>query len=347
MPPRLMITARPVVLLEDHARALGIDFPGFAAEVGIDVSQLYGRDAEVSCAAFADLLERFARLTNDEQFALGYVEAMPARPAGVYQTIVHHSETLRDAFRAMSRFLALITDALTITYSENETSGSLTFEFASPDVARPQFITGQLGLIAVRARQLLGPFCRPQRVQFSFDMPRAVDKYMTTFGALPEFSSELNRISYALEHVRQPLPSADPELLSQLNGYGLELLNGGTKSKTTIERVAHFIAGALQRGEANELEACRALNIGRRTLQRELAASGTTFRQILQGERMRLARQYLIDSELSLTAISLLLGYSELSAFSRASRTWFSMSPSALRQTRRAPPKDREPTRTG
>ena len=56
----------------------------------------------------------------------------------------------------------------------------------------------------------------------------------------------------------------------------------------------------------------------------------------MEDTRMRLARHYLLNTNLSLTAIAFLLGYSELSAFSRAARVWLGDTPSALRKRKRA-----------
>lgn len=335
MPSHLNITARPVVLLGDYARSQGMDFTPLARRAGLDVEMLDRPDAEVSCAAFATLLELLADATGDPQYALGYTEAMPARPTGVYQMIVYHSESLRDAFRAMARFSALVTDAFAITYAEAETGGSLSFTFANERVAQRQFVAGQLGIIAVRARQLLGAECRPQAVEFTFAAPPATDKFLATFGVSPRFGQQCNRITFSPDVLHRPLTSAprrDPRRLAAIGRQSPE--TDGPLGEVTA-RVAQFLAGALQRGEADELETCRSLNIGRRTLQRELATSGTSFRQLLRDERTRLARHYLIETDLSLTSISLLLGYSELSAFSRASKAWFGISPSILRQSSR------------
>ena len=336
MPSRLHITARPVVLLGEYARSHGLDFTPYARRAGLTPEHLDKPDAEVPCAAFATLLELLAVETNDPQYVLGYVEAMPARPTGVYQMIAYHSDTLRDAFRAMARFSALVTNAFSITFSESGNAGSLTFTFANEQVAQRQFVAGQLGIIAVRARQLIGAHCRPNSVEFTFSPPPATDKFLATFGVPPRFDQEFDRISYSADLLHRPLVAAHKSQLRKIDDYrhgGAAI--GGTDNHATV-KVAQFIAGALQRGEASELETCRSFKIGRRTLQRELAIAGTTFRQLLQDERARLARHYLVETDLSLTSISLLLGYSELSAFSRASKTWFGISPSIFRQSSRS-----------
>ena len=48
--------------------------------------------------------------------------------------------------------------------------------------------------------------------------------------------------------------------------------------------------------------------------------------------RKALAEQYLMEGKLQLSEIAYLLGYSELSTFSRAAKTWFGVSPTAYRR---------------
>jgi AraC-like DNA-binding protein len=49
--------------------------------------------------------------------------------------------------------------------------------------------------------------------------------------------------------------------------------------------------------------------------------------------RRSLAEQYIHDNSLTLTEISLLLGFSEPSSFSRAFKSWTGKAPSEARQT--------------
>ena len=64
-----------------------------------------------------------------------------------------------------------------------------------------------------------------------------------------------------------------------------------------------------------------------RTLQRELRRSGYLFKQLLTDTRVELARTYLRESDLPLYEIAELLGYRNESAFSRAFKTQFGLSP--------------------
>jgi AraC-like DNA-binding protein len=72
--------------------------------------------------------------------------------------------------------------------------------------------------------------------------------------------------------------------------------------------------------------------VDRRTLSRRLRAEGTTFRQLANEAKFRVANQLLADTTMSVTQISEVLGFSELAAFTHAFRRWSGTTPSAWRR---------------
>ena len=92
------------------------------------------------------------------------------------------------------------------------------------------------------------------------------------------------------------------------------------------------LADLLARGEANADSACRALRLSRRTLQRRLKAEKTSFQRILREVRAELAVNYLRDARLKSLEIAMLLGYSNISSFTTAFKSWYNMPPAEYRQ---------------
>jgi AraC-like DNA-binding protein len=78
-------------------------------------------------------------------------------------------------------------------------------------------------------------------------------------------------------------------------------------------------------------DVAEALGVPRWTLQRRLADHGYTFSETVDLVRKTLAEHYVRRSFVPLLDVAEALGYSELSAFSRAFRRWFGVSPSAFR----------------
>ena len=92
------------------------------------------------------------------------------------------------------------------------------------------------------------------------------------------------------------------------------------------------LADLMARGEANADAACRALKLSRRTLQRRLKAEKTSFQSILKEVRAELAINYLKDARLRSLEIAMLLGYSNISSFTTAFKSWYDVPPAEYRQ---------------
>jgi AraC-like DNA-binding protein len=92
------------------------------------------------------------------------------------------------------------------------------------------------------------------------------------------------------------------------------------------------LADLMARGEANADAACRALLLSRRTLQRRLRAEKTSFQKILQEVRAELAVNYLSDERVKALEVAMLLGYSNISSFTTAFKSWYDMPPAEYRQ---------------
>ena len=108
------------------------------------------------------------------------------------------------------------------------------------------------------------------------------------------------------------------------------------KSLNTGDNIAAELKGRLARllaqGEANADAACRALKLSRRTLQRRLKAERTSFQAVLNEVRAELAVRYLRDERLKALEVAMLLGYSSISSFTTAFKSWYNMPPAEYRE---------------
>ena len=93
-----------------------------------------------------------------------------------------------------------------------------------------------------------------------------------------------------------------------------------------------MLAELLAAGEATANDACRALKLSRRTLQRRLRAEKTSFQKILNEVRAVLAVNYLSDRRLKALEVAMLLGYSSISSFTTAFKSWYDMPPAEYRE---------------
>jgi len=98
-----------------------------------------------------------------------------------------------------------------------------------------------------------------------------------------------------------------------------------------IDQARAVILATIPSGDSSEAVIARKLGLGERTLRRKLEEHGSCFRQLLEQARITSARRMLREPGKSVSEIATALGFSEVSAFSRAFRRASGTSPRAYR----------------
>lgn len=122
------------------------------------------------------------------------------------------------------------------------------------------------------------------------------------------------------------------QLTGHLTGQVDRYLRSLGKEDNLVAQLKRRIAELLAQGEANADAACRAMRLSRRTLQRRLKAEKTSFQKVLTEVRAELAVRYLKDTRLKALEVAMLLGYSNISSFTTAFKSWYDMPPAEYRQ---------------
>ncbi len=121
-------------------------------------------------------------------------------------------------------------------------------------------------------------------------------------------------------------------MYSQLIEQAEKYLRSLYEQDNIAGQLKRMLAELMAAGEANADTACRALLLSRRTLQRRLRAEKTSFKKVLQEVRAVLAVNYLSDKRLNGLEVAMLLGYSSISSFTTAFKSWYDIPPAEYRQ---------------
>ena len=101
------------------------------------------------------------------------------------------------------------------------------------------------------------------------------------------------------------------------------------------ERVSVALFELLPGGRSQIGDVARALGVSARTVQRRLGQEDTTYRDVLDHTRARLAQHYLTKTQLTTTEIAFLIGYDDPKSLYPAFRSWTGMTPQAVRDATR------------
>jgi AraC-like DNA-binding protein len=202
--------------------------------------------------------------------------------------------------------------------------------------SRPDEVAdGQLAGLLALSRINFGEDLVPVEVTLRRAEPADPSPWHDYFGLPVKFGQPENSLSIRAADADRPLTGANRELLAVHEEVILRHL-AHLESANLLERVRVAIVEELPSGRVTEEQVADALNMSRRTLHRRLREYSTTFRGMLGQVRQELARRYIREERYSVTEVAFSLGYADTSAFSRAFRGWFGISPTEARQRSRA-----------
>lgn len=119
-----------------------------------------------------------------------------------------------------------------------------------------------------------------------------------------------------------PFITANNIMLDYLEPQLKERLAENMISESFTGLVRQKLYQAIPSGEFSIEDIAQTLGISSRTLQRNLSSEGTKFNQELQTVQKLLALSYLKKSGISTDEVAYLVGYAEVSSFSRAFKKW-------------------------
>jgi AraC-like DNA-binding protein len=309
----------------------GTDIGPILDEAELPADVLRDDYAWIPLRKLANVLAFAARETGDPYFGLKYGEAAPftINPLGYLMT---NAPDLRSALRLFARYQAVL-NSNTIRFVETITEGGR-IEWSYP-VGLPN--TAQLSDFVVmrfisRIKATAGDIWRPLAVSVMHGAPADRAEYERRLGPRIAFNQPANSIAIAAAALALPTPRADPQLLKLILRFCEDQLQRQREVEHPLNRIREALTRCLQQGSFGANSVAKELGVAPALLHRRLKADQTSFQRLLDDTRRSLTRRYLMETSLKLTEIAGLVGYSELSAFSRAARRWFGTSPRNFRR---------------
>ena len=144
---------------------------------------------------------------------------------------------------------------------------------------------------------------------------------LTVFGCHVEIM-EGNELVFKMADLEKPFLTANNVMLDYLEPQLKERLAKAVTSESFTGIVQQKLYQAIPSGAFSIEDIAATLGISSRTLQRNLTAEGTKFNQELQSVQKILAFGYFENPDMTTDDVAYLLGYSEVSSFSRAFKKW-------------------------
>jgi len=241
------------------------------------------------------------------------------------------SSTLYTALNRLSRYVRIINDAISVSLEEEGDNLVITITSDDREIPAHYQADSSSAILITMCRANYGEELSPVSVSFKHATSPCSGEYYGFFRCPVEFGAKQNQIILPLDVVNKRLTSASPQL-AQINDQVMINYLAELDKEDVIQQVKAAIIDQLPSGNVNEETVSEAIYSSKRSLQRRLNEKGTTFKTILTEVRQDLALKYIHDRKLTLTEISFMLGFSEMSSFSRAFKRWTGESPKEFRK---------------
>ncbi len=278
----------------------------------------------VSERLLVDALEEAIRVIRRPSLPVDFGSTIRLADMGIYGMAILSAPTVSDALERSVRFQRLMTTSARI-YLE-QTKGNVRWIWSSAEQRTLGIrIRNEVVLVEhVAVFRALVPGAIPRRITFIHNPPSDCKGHVCFFDCPIEWGMDENSVEWSTAALHLPL-NIDPALSKFIECEAqrrLELLS----PIGSLNQVKDVILRRLSTGDTSISTVAAVLGRSPRSLRRELADCGHPYRTLVDSVRRQRAMEMASEGKHSMTNIALKLGYSELSAFSRAWRRWFNQS---------------------
>jgi AraC-like DNA-binding protein len=319
----------------------GGDVAALIQRYGLPADAVSQRELAVSLDALDDIANAAAEQARDPNLGFHLAAKLPHGSYGLLEYIGRSASTVRHAGDRFLRYSTLLNDVVRFAFEQR---GNV-FVLSQRVPGHAACVGRQAGemfmaLVVRYLRELTSAEWNPERIAFAHAPPPDTSELEDYFRAPLVWSCGENHVELPLALLERPVASHDANLFSVLDEQAERLIasrapkqdeNAGEEANAGIAKIRAQVRAALDDGQPQLADVAKALRMSPRTLQRRLKDDGTSFQDVVDSVREELARVAMANPKYSLGEVAYLLGFSEISAFTRAFKRWTGMTPSQWR----------------
>lgn len=320
------------LLIWKALQAHGFDSYAIFKRAGLDRSKLSDGNARYRLSEMTKLWGVVIEETNNPCFGIEVGKRWSPTTFHALGFAWLASHTLKDALQRLVRYSQIVNNSL---YAKLEEHGKeLHFILdTSEDKSVIHYAGPEAGLVTIitMCRILCGENYSPLEIQLLRERSPCGAELEHFVGTTIVYNCEQSRIAFDRQRAEQRLATGNSELAKVNEEIAMKYLSSVVRD-SIVMLVKSKLIEMMPTGKVTEEMIANELNMSLRTLQRKLGEQQTTFSEIYKSIRQEMANQYIQDTQMSMTEIAYLLGFSEQANFTRAFRRWYGSSPSAARE---------------
>lgn len=302
---------------------------------GLSSQDLKAPDTMIPFNIMVELLELSASQLDKPDFGLTLGIQQDVDALGNLGLLMLHCTNVREALTSTQRYIAAHSQAEYWRLIELGDLAYLERFSVSQEVSHArQFKELSFGVCLKLMKTIIKGSVVMERLEFAHAPISDIAVYKRLFGCDVLFNQEHDRLV-----VKRHYLDYEIETLSTDNKQRLEqgLLTTLSQYGDDIERQITAIILQSLGGQTLNLESvAKLLNMNKRTLQRRLKVNQLSFKSILSNVRLKTACWHLEASSMDITLLSEILGYSDISAFSKAFKQETGVAPLKWRQLKQS-----------
>lgn len=311
---------------------LGLDVRSIThGVVGFESDGRMGRWIEVGAAR--QLWHNACRLSDDLGIGLKVGQMLSLRAFNVLAPVLSHSPNLIEAITNALRFQLILSQSGEFRHEFKDRSVRATYHPAASHISAHHAQIDSVVVGLVRALRLfVSEEVRLEQV-FLTGPPRSGGFTCESFFQCPvSWFSPIAMIVFSGEFLHLDIQNTDPGIYQINKALAEDRLSRLLDEEQLVASVGEVIAN-LQFARANIDEVAAEMLLSPRTLQRRLKESGSSFRKLQEQVILKESTQLLLQTARSVNEVSEMMGYAEVSSFSRAFKSMLGMSPIELRES--------------
>jgi AraC-like DNA-binding protein len=335
------IRATVLIGFRDIVESVGGNAEKLLADARIDAKALSDPDLLISYLRLGNLFELAARDLNQPSLGLAFSLSQPSHfPAhGPLVMLGNFVSTLQEWTDLSIQYWRFHSDAFTMLQRADEATGQAAFRYMLDSIAYPtrQLTESVLGNILRIVRKVGNVETdNPTLVRFQHARPRDLTLHEELFRCPVEFEAEHNELVFDPKYLAYPTGGA-LKVFKPILGYYIKsrIQAMPLYDQSMATTVALAIRSSVGTGRCNIEFLSTSLGLSPKKLQRLLGGEKTTFSEILERERMAMARKLLLTTDAPIANIAGLLDYSATAPFTQAFKRWTGMSPMEFRKAER------------
>ena len=309
-------------------RRQGLPIEPFLADAGIDATLIDEISARVTGEQYVALFRSITLCLRDD--GLGFFSRrMKLGSMALIMRSALGAPTLDVAMRRMARTLEMLQDDVEVVRLIEGGLACWGYRFARP---QPNFMHELLLRIFWRVLAwFIGGKLHAERFDFAFECPEYAGSYRNVFTSALRFEQPFTAIWFDAAAPQQPVRRDEAALRAFFADSQSNIILPRRRDDEASLRVRLHLQAT--RGAWPDLSAtASALHMSVSTLQRNLAAEGTSFQAVKDELRRDLAISRLVTTHDALGIIASELGFSDSAAFQRAFKSWTGSPPGAYRR---------------